>query len=222
MYLARSHKCIREMEHELFQSELKPSVDGALLSDIIRSSSSGQNSYRTAAMELLFERSIQARREKAFVKVESSVRQDPTPQSTRACEALNNTIPQMQSPTPATALQPPSSPSTGIAASPAMAPTKHEISQDLLSLSNPPKEVKVARGEEPPADAKIDVSPSEDVVQLECPKCNVEQFRSHLRSDIYCPRCFRRRRKIFMKCVGCGTVRVCDPDACLNCHQKFK
>jgi len=69
------------MEHELFQSELKPSVDGALISGMIRSSSSGLHSHRTAAMGLILERSIQERRERMLTKAKNSLRLDPAPQS---------------------------------------------------------------------------------------------------------------------------------------------
>jgi len=68
------------MEHELFQSELKPSVDGALISGMIRSSSSGLHSHRAAAMELILERSIQERRERMLAKAKNSLRPDPTSQ----------------------------------------------------------------------------------------------------------------------------------------------
>jgi len=68
------------MEHELFQSELKPSVDGALISGMIRSSSSGLHSHRAAAMELILEKSIQDRRERMLTKAKNSLRPDPAPQ----------------------------------------------------------------------------------------------------------------------------------------------
>jgi len=68
------------MEHELFQSELKPSVDGALVSGMIRSSSSGLHSHRAAATELILERSIQDRRERMLAKTKDELRSDPIPQ----------------------------------------------------------------------------------------------------------------------------------------------
>lgn len=68
------------MEHELFQSELKPSVDGALISSMIRGSSLGLNSHRAAAMELIIERSIQERRERTFAKAKDELQSDPAPQ----------------------------------------------------------------------------------------------------------------------------------------------
>ena len=75
-----SHKRVREMEHELFQSELKPSVDGTLISSMIRSSSSGLNSHRAAAMVLILEGSIQDCRERMLMKAKNSLRLDPAPQ----------------------------------------------------------------------------------------------------------------------------------------------
>ena len=68
------------MEHGLFQSRLKPSVDGALVSGIIRGSSSGLNSHRAAAIELILEGSIRERRERMFTKGKNSLRSDSTPQ----------------------------------------------------------------------------------------------------------------------------------------------
>ena len=95
------------MQYELFQSKLKHSVDGALLSDIIRSSSSGRNSHCTAAMELMFERSIHARRERTFTKVEDSLGPDPMPRPMRIYEGPSIPFLQVQFPVPATAFHPP-------------------------------------------------------------------------------------------------------------------
>jgi len=68
------------MEHELFQSELKPSVDGALISNMIRSTSSGLHSHRAVAMASIFGRSIQERRERTFAKAKDELRPDSAPQ----------------------------------------------------------------------------------------------------------------------------------------------
>ena len=65
------------MEHELFQSELKPSVDGTLISSMIRGSSLGLNSHRAAAMELIIERSIQDRSERMLAKAKDELGPDP-------------------------------------------------------------------------------------------------------------------------------------------------
>ena len=219
------------MEHGLFQSELKPSVDGALVSDIIRSSSSGQNSHRTAAMELLFERSVQARRKRAFTKVKG-VRPDPTLQPTRTSEAPNMPTPQMQSPTPPTALQSTSqllsNVNISIVTSPTQPVTKHEVLQNSPPLLKTPQKVEVIQHDTLPADAKIDASSSEDIVQLVCQRCHLEQLRSNLQFGIFCDQCPPRGRPpggrsfSFMKCVGCGTRRSKDVEACTNCYKKFK
>ena len=214
------------MEHELFQSKLKPSVDGALLSDIIRSSSSGQSSYRTAAMELLFERSIQARRKRAFMKVEG-VRPDSTLQPTRTCEAPDMSTPQIKSPTSPTALQSTSqllsNVNISIVTSPTPAVTKRKVSKNSPTLSKTPQKVEAIQHDAPPADGTIDASSSKDIVQLVCRHCNVERLRSHLRSGIFCDRCPPRGwPSSVMKCVGCGTRRFEDVEACTNCHKKFK
>jgi len=57
------------MEHELFQSKLKPLVDEASVLKMIRSISSGENSHRAAAVELVLERSVQERRKRMIAKV---------------------------------------------------------------------------------------------------------------------------------------------------------
>jgi hypothetical protein len=68
------------MEHELFQSKLKRHVDDALLSKIIESSSTGEHPHRTAAMELVIERSVRDRRERMAMKAKNTSRPDLTPQ----------------------------------------------------------------------------------------------------------------------------------------------
>ena len=183
------------MEHELFQSELKPSVDGALVSDIIRSSSSGQNSYRTAAMELLFEKSIQARRKRAFMKVEG-VQPDPTLPPAMTCDAPNMSTLQMQSPTPAA--------------------TEREVSEDSPTLSKTPQKVK----EVTPREEPLAASSSEDFVQLVCENCNLKQLPSDLWRVIYCGYCSVLTKLV--RCTGCRTFRVSHVEACTKCHKKFK
>jgi len=83
------------MGYELFRSKLKPSVGGALVSDILRSSSSGLNSHRTVVAELIIEGSIQERRERIFEKAKNSSRSDPIPQAKRTSEAPNTSIPEV-------------------------------------------------------------------------------------------------------------------------------
>lgn len=51
------------MQHKLLYSKLRPSVKGSSLHEVIGGSFSGENPHRAAAMELIFERTIQERRE---------------------------------------------------------------------------------------------------------------------------------------------------------------
>jgi hypothetical protein len=220
-----SHKRIREMEHELFQSKLKPVVDGALVSDIIRSSSSGLNSHRAVAIELILESSIEERRERMSTKAKDSLRRDSTPRP--KSEAPNIPVPQVQSQTPANASQPPSrslpNDTTGIFINHASASAIHEAAQDSSAPSEPAKKIKeVARREEPLANDETNPSPSEDLVELICRGCNVKLTRSCLLAGLYCIKCPYSLRRSEMKCVGCGATRVDKVDACADCHRKFK
>ena len=214
------------MEHELFQSKLKGSVDGALVSDMIRSSSSGLNSHRAAAMELIIERSIQGCRERMIRKAKDSLRPDPTPQT--KSEVPDTPTPQVQFPTPATSSRLPSKSLsidiTAIVRSPESASVSHEASQDSLALSKSTKGVeKMARHEEPSADVKTNPSPSRDLVELACQTCNVKQLRSSLTNDVHCGLCFSSRQVLdWMKCTGCGAYKFDTADACASCRKKFK
>ena len=208
------------MEHELFQSKLKPSVDGALISDIIRGSSSGLNSYRAVAMELIIERSIQDRRERMFTKAKNNLRPDPSLQPKGTSKAPSISIPEVQPPAPAP--QPPSrslpNDTTEIVTSRASASVNQGTSQDLPA---PSKTVKVALREEPLADVNTNSSSSEDFVELVCLKCGVKKPRSGLLFGLHCGSCPLSWVST-MKCVGCGTIRKHDTEACTSCHKKFK
>ena len=205
------------MEHELFQSKLKPSVDGSSVSDIIRSTSSGIHSYRAAAMELIIERSIQERRERKFTKAKNSLRPDPTPQP--KIEVPNTPAPQVQSPAPATASHPPPLPADATT-SPTSASAKRKTSRSSSSPSKPVEKTKKVEGcEETPADTKSNAFRSEEVTQLVCWTCNNKQLRSDLRSGVYCIFCFWPSQ---MKCIGCGVFRVSDVEPCTNCCRKFE
>jgi len=205
------------MEHELLQSKLKPPVDSSLVSDITRSISSGTNSYRAAAMELIIERSIQKRRERNFTKAENSLRPDPTPQP--KIEMPNTPAPQVRSPAPAPASQPPPPPDDATT-SPASASAKHEASRSSSSPSKPAKKTKKVKGrEETPRDTKSNASRLEEVTQLVCRTCHNKQLRSDLRSGVHCIFCFWPSK---MKCVGCGVFRVGHVEARANCYRKFE
>ena len=67
------------MEHKLFYSKLKQSVEDSTLFEIIESSSSGENPHRAASMELVFERSIREHRE--WIAVSAKESKTPIPPS---------------------------------------------------------------------------------------------------------------------------------------------
>jgi len=217
------------MEYELFRSKLKPSIDGASISGIIRCSSSSLSSHRTAVMELIIEGSIQARRERMFAKGENSLQSDPTPQHKRTSEVQNIFVPEVQPPTPAPVPQPqPPSQSlpngtAGTVATPKPAPFKYRAPEDLWAPPKPAKKSKkTVRREEPPADVKTNPSSSENFVGLACQNCGVRQLRSRLWDGVYCNPCPLWFGGTKMKCIGCNTIRVDDVGACTGCHRTFK
>jgi len=214
------------MEYELFRYKLKPSVDGALISGIIRSSSSGLSSHRTGVMELIVEGSIQGRRERIFEKAKNSSRSDPKPQAKRTSVAPNISIPEAQPLAPALALQPLSQSlpnyTTGTVTILASTSAEYEASQDSSGHLKPAKEIEgVARCEEPPADIKTNLPLSEDSVELECESCHLKILRSRLWYGA-CRQCFLAGKGARVKCVGCGTIRAGRVDACTGCHRTFK
>jgi len=215
------------MEYELFRSKLKPSVDGALVSGIIRSSSSGLNSHRTAVMELIIEGSIRERRERTFEKGKNSLQPNPIPQVKRTGVVPDMSIPEVQPTVPVPAPQPPSQclpdDNTGTVTSLVTLSVGYEASQDSSTLSEPAKNIEgMTQYEEPPTDVKTNPSPLEGFVELECESCNFRRSRSRLQNGLYCERLFCPTWNGRVKCVGCGTVRVDDVDACTGCHRMFK
>jgi len=214
------------MEYELFRSKLKPSVDSALISSMFRSSSSGLSSHRTAVMELIIEGSIRARRERMFEKGNNSLRPDPTPQAKSISVAPNMPIPEVRPTTPAPAPQPPSqslpNDTTGTVTNLASASAEYKVSKDSSALSGPTKEIKVARSEKSPAGVKMNPSPSEDFVELECEGCHFKRLRSGPFVGTPCLGCLMKGIRTGMKCVGCGTIWVDGVDACTGCHRTFK
>lgn len=150
------------MEHELFQSKLKPLVDTALLSKMIRSSSSGKNPHRAAAMELIFERSIRERHQRVSTKVRNTLQLDPTPQGKEINNAPCATVLQLQP----HALPPaPQSPSHLLSNTNANPLTKlissfatYEASPDSSTSSNPAENAKVVQYEEPSTNANAESS----------------------------------------------------------------
>ena len=67
------------MQHELFQSNLKPSIERSSLLDIIRDSPLGENPHRAVAMRLVFERTIRDCRERMLVQEKKSLQANPAP-----------------------------------------------------------------------------------------------------------------------------------------------
>ena len=234
------HKGVREMEHELFQSRLKPLVDRALISDIIESSSSGGHPHRTAAMELVIERSIQGRRERMLAKAKSAPQPAPAPQPKNDSETPRVSIPKVTPPATAPAPRPKRSSETMASPiqkveppAPAPSPTpqplpglfdpayaKTEAPPDSSSSPKPPRGAKAARHVELPADTKVNPPPSEVIVELVCEGCRVKYPRKSLWSDLYCPSC--PESSDIMRCVGCGAIRAKNVRVCTRCHGKFK
>jgi len=214
------------MEYKLFRSKLKPSVDGTLVSSIIRSSSSGLSSHRGAVIELMIEGSIRERRERTFTRAKNSLRPDPTPQAKRTSETPNMPIPEVRLSTPAPAPQLPSqslpNDANGIVTSLASASAKYNTSPDSPALPRRTNGIEIARGEESPADVKTNPSPSEDSVELACLSCGIRQLRGCLWNGVYCRPCPSWFGGVKMKCVGCDTIRTDDVGVCTSCHRTFK
>jgi len=213
------------MEYELFRSKLKPFINGASVSGTIRSSSSGLNSHRTAVMELIIEGTIQERRKRMFVEAKNSLQPDPTVKMTGGVP--NMSIPEVRSTAPVPAPQPPlqtlPNDATGIVTSPASASAKCNALPDSSALSGRTKKKRgVARSEKPPADVKTNPSPLDpENFELECEGCHSKLSRSSLLQGVYCRRVFCLNGSCNMKCIGCGTIRVDDVDACTGCHRTF-
>jgi len=210
------------MEYELFRSKLKRSIDGALIPGMIRGSSSGLNSHRTAAMGLVIEGSIQECHERVFGKAKKNLRPDPTPQPKRTSEARNISVPEVRPPAPPPALRPPSESlpngTTETVTGHKSVSFMHNAWGGSRAFSKSAKDIGVEQREEPPAGVKTNPSPSEVPVELECVNCHLRRSLSGLRSGDYFARCCCTR----MKCVGCGTISVRGADACTGCHRKFK
>lgn len=209
------HKDIREMEHTLFQSTLKPLVDRALLSDIIGSSSSGEHPYRSAAMVLILERSIQERRERIAAIEKASQPAQPTKSSEAPRIPIQQAQPTALAPKPPQ--QPPSNP---VSARPAPTPTKYEATPDPPTSSKLAKKVVATRKDGPPTNTTTKPPPPQDTVKLVCVGCRVGYPRSGLWSGIYCPTC--PKHSDFMGCIRCGTIRNEAGKACTKCHVKFE
>ena len=173
-----------------------------MVHEIIRSSSSGRDSYRTAAMELLFERSIQERRERMLTRADDTLLPDPTSPSEETDEES------IISPAP----QPPR-----VLPSDASVPTRprsvlinHETPRD------PSRKTKVARFEDPPVNAGTNSPSSKDNVQLFCRNCGTSQSRNLLLSGVFCGTCCSN-----VQCTYCWTFRISDTETCTSCYRDF-
>ena len=91
------------MQHELFYSKLRPSVEGYSILEIIRNSYSGDNPHHAATMEMIFERSIREYREKAAAGVKEARTQPPPTKPTATDEKSAVAEPTVTSEKPATA-----------------------------------------------------------------------------------------------------------------------
>src|ERR1700679_4081303 len=105
------------MEHELFQSKLKPFVNRALISNIIESSSSGKHPHHSVVMGLILERSIQDRHERISKKEKNPSQPNSITQPENGVGTSTAPIPQGLSLAPNSAPHPLSSSSTLASAS---------------------------------------------------------------------------------------------------------
>ena len=217
-----SHKRIREMEHELFQSELKPSVDDDLLSKIIRSSSSGENPHRAAAMESIFERSVLERRERVAARVRESLRSEPTPEPKRSNERSNNPIRSADPPAPVPAPKPVSR------RPPKPQSTPRETPQKPVPRPEPTHSISMAEmlggmgvhRTSVPNSRMSDSKPSSEGAFLVCSAkgCGGYGGLSGLKDGLYCGICPGR---VATHCVNCGDCRSTKVKNCGDCGLKF-
>ena len=126
------------MEHNLFRSGVRHWVDATLLPNIIRNSSSGENSHRAAAMELLLERSIEDCRKRMLTKSENALQLVPKGDSRGG--ALPNDNPDNQKTTTMFTFARATQPTTAQLPLPATQPKPTAVSPlpQLLPLSKPP------------------------------------------------------------------------------------
>src|ERR1700753_762645 len=93
------------MQYKLLFSKLRSSVEGPSFLETIRSSSSGEYPHRAVAMEQIFERRIQDRRERMLAQARNpSQQEDPVVQPNSSKKETPTAIPTAQ---PTTARPPP-------------------------------------------------------------------------------------------------------------------
>ena len=194
------------MEHEMFQSKLKPLVDDAVFSEIVEGSSLGEQPYRAEAMKLVLEGSIRERRKRMVAT------KNPQPDSTTRPKRgkKKRDIP-IQPPVPA----PPPQESPQLPSDPIAAHTSgiDGASPESSTLPKPPGKSKTQH-EKSPAISKGNLF-SERTVELVCSQCGLERHPFRPMSNCLC------EEPHVMKCSECGTTRAGRVDTCTGCHGKF-
>lgn len=196
------------MEYELFQSKLKSSVNRALISNIIESSSSGDHPHHPVAIGLILERSIQGRHKRALEKVKN------TPQSTYSSQPEKGTKTPIAPVPPGKPIAP--SPQSSSSSVLTTASTKTEAPPNPPTLSMSGIENEVDYPKEYPTDTKT-IPPCEHTVKLACGGCGAIMLRPDS-----CP---RRLCKIFghpPKCASCGIEWATNAVVCTHCRGTLK
>lgn len=190
------------MEHELFQSKLKSSVNIAFLSKMIRSSSSGENLHQAAAMELILERSIQERHQRTLAKAQNTLQLDPSPQPKEGSEELSTSIPPTEPSTPAPALQ--------------LAPQRSTRKPQLTSSETAPNPKLVSK----PVMTQGDPGKHRKPVRVRCSVSNCGSIlrQSELKDGFYCCNC---PNQVFTFCLNCGHCRNTNVRKCESCGLEF-
>ena len=210
------------MEHELFQSKLKSSIDTALLSEMIRSSSSGENPHRTAAIKLILERSIQERRGRTVVKA-NSPQSRPVPQSKRSNEGSDTTTPPAEPPTPTPTPRPVSRPPPKSQSTPSeTAPNREQTPRSESAQKTTPAATQSGAGGHKKAISNVRTSDSNSSgdVRLRCttPSCDSSFRRSKLKDGLYCANC---PGQVATRCANCGLRRTTQVRKCDGCWLSF-
>jgi len=198
------------MQHELFQSKLKPLVDRALIPSIIESSSLGKHPHHSVAMGMIFEKLIQHRLERSIQELPKKIlkkkkKRDPTSQPDRSAETLTAPIPQVEflAPICVPPLLSQSSPSSVLES------TETEPSPDA---PKPGDETEA----QPPGKQ---TNPShEHTVKLICSCCGTVAIRGLF--GLWWRSCGHTASTL--KCTGCMTEsKGVHTAACTNCCRQF-
>lgn len=213
------------MEHQLFQSKLKPLIDGNLLSKIIRSSSSGETPHRTAAMELIFERSVRERRERAVARVRDSLQPDPVPDPRRN-EGLDAPIQPAEppAPTPRPVSRTPSDPraswffTSETAHNPKLIPRPKPTQRAIPVATQVDTGAHRSSMPNMRAHDSDSEAPEETFLKCSIPSCGASLGRKRLKHGLYCRVCSSQK---VMRCANCGVRRSKEVKKCGGCGMKF-